>query len=83
MANMAALDVQMTELMNLRQEWIASGYSNAAADRLREVIGTTSPTIDIHRIFIETLKSQLDQGTVPMIAERERFAYPVATSVPT
>lgn len=44
MANIAALDAQMTKLMNLRQEWIANDYSNAAADRLREETCKTFPS---------------------------------------
>lgn len=77
MAETASINAIMTKLMNLRQEWIANGYSNAVADRLREEIRTASPTLDIHRMFIETLESQLNQGIVPVTVERKRFAYPV------
>ena len=75
--DMNAIDARMASLMNLRQEWIDKGFPADSRNELKKELKSFPAELEIHKKFVEDIEYAVDQGEVPLVAERGPQMLPV------
>ena len=72
-----AIDARMASLMNLRQKWIDKGFPADSRNELKSELKSAPAELEIHKKLVEDLEYEVDQGDVPLVAERGPQMLPV------
>ena len=75
--DMNAIDAKMASLMNLRQEWIDKGFPADSRNELKSELKSSPAELEIHKKLVESLEYEVDQGDVPLVAERGPQMLPI------
>ena len=73
----AIIDEKMALVMNLRQKWIDEGFPQGLRDELKKELKSSPAELEIHKKLVESLKYEVDQGDVPLVAERGPQMLPI------